>query len=303
MAIIDKAGINFLAFLFGTTFSLYPFFFKSLLTDLPQKVYLTYFSVLALVHFVFVNIILYAVIQRKFAYKIAMIAGNLGATFAIGFLLCLYSVEWHYFGRFIMAKSFFHWADFQIIATTNPDKELSINSYLLQTRSPLNMAAFGSCVEFALEWYFFPHLKEQLWCVSLIGVLMTLCGDGLRKVTNLTAAANFNQNDLQKRKGNHVLVTHGVYRWSRHPSYLGCFIWSLGTQIMLCNPVCLLAYAAGAWNFFKWLIYYEEQRLINQFGKDYVVYQSQVPTRLPGVQGYSQSWCLLMDKEDGRKNE
>ena len=111
-----------------------------------------------------------------------------------------------------MAKSFFHWADFQIVAQTNPNKQVSIDSYLLQRQSPLNKAALGSCVEFVIEWYFFPHLKQQLWLVSLIGVFMTLAGDVLRKFTNLTAAADFNQTHFAKTNHNHVLVTHGPYR-------------------------------------------------------------------------------------------
>ena len=99
MAMLDKAEINLLAFLFGGTLSLYPFLSKWLLEDLSEEVNLFNVYIFALVHFVLVNIGCYAMIKKRFAYKIAVMAGNLGIVFAIGFLVCLYSVEWHYLGR------------------------------------------------------------------------------------------------------------------------------------------------------------------------------------------------------------
>ncbi len=36
----------------------------------------------------------------------------------------------------------------------------------------------------------------------------------------------------------------------RHPSYFGWFYWSVGTQILLGNPVCSVLYTYAAWSFF-----------------------------------------------------
>ena len=47
------------------------------------------------------------------------------------------------------------------------------------------------------------------------------------------------------------LVTHGIYSLSRHPSYAGWFYWSIGTQLLMCNPVCTLGYAYASWKFFE----------------------------------------------------
>ena len=55
----------------------------------------------------------------------------------------------------------------------------------------------------------------------------------------ITAKANFNHVVQSDKKSNHVLVTHGLYGWSRHPSYVGWFYWSIGTQVML-NIIYLL---------------------------------------------------------------
>ncbi|CAN0453530.1 unnamed protein product, partial [Hapterophycus canaliculatus] len=35
----------------------------------------------------------------------------------------------------------------------------------------------------------------------------------------------------RQREESHQLVTSGVYRFLRHPSYFGWFWWSLGTQV------------------------------------------------------------------------
>nr|ACU18188.1 unknown [Glycine max] len=48
----------------------------------------------------------------------------------------------------------------------------------------------------------------------------------------------------------HQLITHGIYSYIRHPWYRGFLIWSVGTQIMLCNPISTIAFAAVVWCFF-----------------------------------------------------
>lgn len=84
----------------------------------------------------------------------------------------------------------------------------------------------------------------------------------------------------------HVLVTHGVYSWFRHPSYVGWFYWSIGTQLVLLNPVCVVAYAVASWFFFRERVAIEEIMLLNFFGQQYCVYQQKVGTGLPFIAGY-----------------
>jgi len=58
-------------------------------------------------------------------------------------------------------------------------------------------------------------------------------------------------------------------------------------QIILCNPICAIAYAYVAWRFFNQRIMDEEKYLITFFGVDYVRYQQRVPVGLPYIRGYS----------------
>lgn len=45
-------------------------------------------------------------------------------------------------------------------------------------------------------------------------------------------------------------------RFVRHPSYLGFFIWSIGTQVLLVNPICTVGYAIVTWRYFAQRIRY-----------------------------------------------
>lgn len=74
------------------------------------------------------------------------------------------------------------------------------------------------------------ELKQLKW-LSLLGLLMVLCGDSLRKAAMLTAGSNFNHIVQNEKARSHVLVTSGVYAFFRHPSYVGWFYWSTGTQV------------------------------------------------------------------------
>lgn len=74
------------------------------------------------------------------------------------------------------------------------------------------------------------ELKQLKW-LSLLGLLMVLGGDSLRKAAMLTAGSNFNHIVQNEKARSHVLVTSGVYSFFRHPSYVGWFYWSAGTQV------------------------------------------------------------------------
>ncbi|KAG1661242.1 Protein-S-isoprenylcysteine O-methyltransferase [Nymphon striatum] len=129
-------------------------------------------------------------------------------------------------------------------------------------------------------------LKASCWWISIIGILTCIGGEVIRKQAMITAGTNFNHLIQFQRKQDHVLVTHGVYRYFRHPAYVGWFWWSIGTQIVLCNPICAVAYSVAAWKFFSVRIAEEEITLLNFFGQDYVNYQRNVGTGIPFINGY-----------------
>ena len=76
-----------------------------------------------------------------------------------------------------------------------------------------------------------------------------------------------------KNQYENKLITHGIYKYVRHPSYLGFWLYCIGIQLMLLNigNLTLTIYILN-W-FFKIRIEYEENQLINKYGDKYINYQ------------------------------
>ncbi|CAG5129067.1 unnamed protein product [Candidula unifasciata] len=282
---IRQAKISFVTFLSGASVVLLP----PLMTIIPSASFLwqDLWHALLMIHFLVCNGAFSAIyVHQKDSYKIAVRAGNLGFAFGLSVLLSFYSTWWCHFGWYMMALTFFHWSEYQTTALTN-SKSLTLESFLLDHSREYKLAAVASCLEFVLENLIFPDLKQLHW-VSGFGAVLTIGGEILRKLSMFTAQTNFNHHIQHTKQDGHILVTRGVYRLFRHPSYVGWFAWSLGTQIMLCNPVCLIAYTIVSWRFFNERIYEEEICLLNFFGEDYLEYQRRVPTGIPFIYGYQQ---------------
>lgn len=112
---------------------------------------------------------------------------------------------------------------------------------------------------------------------------MCFLGQLLRTGAMYQAASNFTHLVSTEKKQKHKLVTHGLYACFRHPSYVGWFWWSIGTQVLLKNPVCIVVYAVAAWRFFAARIPYEEDHLKHFFGIEYTRYQDHVPSGIPFI--------------------
>lgn len=218
-------------------------------------------------------------------YQISIRASFLGYTFGTGVLFYLTMPQsWKIFGVYIVVLSVFHMTEFLAIAFTNPSA-LSPDTFIINHSTAYTLAAGVSWVEFLVERYYFPDMKTNLW-IPVVGLVLCAIGEFLRKTAIFTAKRNFNHVIQSKKANNHTLVTHGVYNICRHPSYVGWFYWSVGTQLVLQNPMCTVLYAIVSWKFFHDRIFIEEISLLNFFGNDYVQYQKKVGTGLPFISGY-----------------
>ncbi|KAJ4460107.1 putative protein-S-isoprenylcysteine O-methyltransferase [Paratrimastix pyriformis] len=158
-------------------------------------------------------------------------------------------------------------------------KDTSIYSMCL---SPQFLIFMGlALAEFLVESWLVPSVKYAP--IMILGFFVTLFGEIIRKTAIITAGHNFTHLIAEEKKETHTLVRHGIYRFFRHPSYFGWFWWAVGTQIMLCNPVCVAAFAYVSWYFFYDRIRYEEYYLVRFFGQEYEQYRKEVPTRIPFI--------------------
>jgi protein-S-isoprenylcysteine O-methyltransferase len=226
--------------------------------------------------FVTGNIIAFVVLWPIMNFSIYWRSSLLSNVFLIGILI---SNQRTYpslvcFGYYLMSLSFFHLSEYTFTALFNQE-ETSTDSFLLNHSWEYGIAAASSWCEFLIEAFLFPSLKLSLY-TRLVGIFFILFGELFRKSAMYTAGTNFNHYVQESKQENHILVTSGVYAFFRHPSYFGWFVWSIGTQILLANPICTVLYTIVSWKFFNSRIVYEEYYLLKFFGKQYLNYQEKV---------------------------
>ncbi|KAF1316287.1 Isoprenylcysteine carboxyl methyltransferase, partial [Globisporangium splendens] len=182
---------------------------------------------------------------------------------------------------YVIALCFFHLSEFMVTASFRPSI-VSYESFLLNHSREYHIALAGSCVEFWLEFYLTPAWKVHT-SVLVTGLVIVCFGQSFRIAAMATAASNFSHRIEYQKRQEHVLVTHGVYKYVRHPSYLGWFAWTIGSQVLLGNPVCGIGYTIVSWGFFRDRIPYEEHLLLNFFPEEYPKYKARTISGIPFV--------------------
>eukprot|EP00538_Stauroneis_constricta_P005001 CAMPEP_0119566362 /NCGR_PEP_ID=MMETSP1352-20130426/32838_1 /TAXON_ID=265584 /ORGANISM="Stauroneis constricta, Strain CCMP1120" /LENGTH=238 /DNA_ID=CAMNT_0007615457 /DNA_START=76 /DNA_END=792 /DNA_ORIENTATION=- len=176
--------------------------------------------------------------------------------------------------------SFFHLMEFFTTALFNAEV-VSADSYLVNHSTTYTFAALFSWTEFATRFIFAPNWNNA--SISIVGFGVVVVSQVIRSLAMITCGASFNHMIQREKKENHVLITHGVYRYLRHPSYFGFYYWSIGVQLILNNTVagCLSAIASSI--FFRRRIPYEEQSLVCHFEEEYVEFAKRAYIGIPFV--------------------
>lgn len=213
--------------------------------------------------------------------RTVIIAYGLGIAIGLGCMVAKLSFSLADFGLYLIAVSLFHLWEYLYVCIYRPS-DATAESFMVNHSNEANIAILLCWIEYFVEWYYLPWLKSN-WPVYAFAFLFVLGGQALRTIAMMTAAQNFNHKIAEMKEKDHVLVTHGVYSVVRHPSYTGWFVWSVATQVMLLNPICIITYAYVSWSFFKNRIEYEEATLISHFGEEYKQYQKNVPSGIPLV--------------------
>jgi protein-S-isoprenylcysteine O-methyltransferase Ste14 len=80
---------------------------------------------------------------------------------------------------------------------------------------------------------------------------------------------------------NHVLFKNKIYKYIRHPSYLGAIISYTGFGIFLCNWISLAILVVAITSVNLYRIKYEEKLLLSHFGDDYKEYMKKTKKFIP----------------------
>ena len=160
---------------------------------------------------------------RPSQFDVAWRALLLGTVLNVALILSTFTLKYQTLGIYLIFLSFFHWSEFMMQSIFNPDTT-DVSSYMLYHSDAYVVAFIASLVEYSLELYLLPSMKQPTFLTN-IGLTLLIFGEGLRKVSMYTAKSNFNHYvQLNKNEG-HELVTHGVYRLFRYSNATSsCFL-------------------------------------------------------------------------------
>ncbi len=117
--------------------------------------------------------------------------------------------------------------------------------------------------------------------VTLVGQLLALLAlvIGLLQ-TGIYSFLGFEQMLKPSPTSTSQLVTVGLYRWVRHPLYSAGLVFIWLTPIMTSS---LLALNIGLTVYLVLGAFYEERKLVREFGPAYTNYQQSTPMLIPGL--------------------
>ncbi|KAJ1925923.1 farnesyl cysteine-carboxyl methyltransferase [Tieghemiomyces parasiticus] len=186
-------------------------------------------------------------------------------------------------GPVLVFLPLFHYLEYLSTALYNPSA-LGFDSFVLwpDIEGRYYQAMLFTLVEFLVEAYVAPGMKLTWWTWTT-GLLLLTAGQAIRTLAMVTAKRSFSHYIATERDPAHVLVTHGVYRSVRHPSYAGFLLFNAGLQIYLANPVAIVAYMMAVGQFVLRRMDQEEELLVQFFGSAYVNYQKRTAALIPYI--------------------
>lgn len=120
-------------------------------------------------------------------------------------------------------------------------------------------------------------IHREFW---IIGVLLLATGIALRFVASRTLGLFFNHALVIQRE--HRLIDVGIYRYVRHPAYLGTLLMILGSSWAFYTHVGVFVVLAG-FIFALRRIRCEEGMLKNEFGREYLEYKNRTAALIPWI--------------------
>jgi protein-S-isoprenylcysteine O-methyltransferase Ste14 len=142
--------------------------------------------------------------------------------------------------------------------------------FILLTLRPLAAVMLAGLVAFlvrpgSMAWSSLPLPGWLRW----IGVPLGMAAVGLLFWTLRSLGRNLTDTVVTRREAS--LVTHGPYRWIRHPFYLSMLLAVIAISLVAANWF-LAATGAGVFTLLAIRATTEEQNLLQRFGRDYEDY-------------------------------
>ena len=119
-----------------------------------------------------------------------------------------------------------------------------------------------------------PIGKINIFPWNLSGVILIILGI----IISSAGSAKFEKEgtNIPTFKDPDKLVTDGIYKLSRHPMYLGFAILLAGIAVVLSSATSLILFVIFVVITDSWYIRFEEKKMVEKFGKNYLDYRSKV---------------------------
>lgn len=139
-------------------------------------------------------------------------------------------------------------------------------------------------VAFLVAWFDpwkFSWDSSKIYWLDCISVFLFISGMALRwgAILSLKRAFTVKVSILK----DHKLKKDGLYKWVRHPSYTGMFIYGLGYALSFHSILCIVLIISAVWFSTHSRILVEEEVLESHFGADYQEYKRKSWKLFPGI--------------------
>jgi len=144
----------------------------------------------------------------------------------------------------------------------------------------INIVSLGSLAVTAWDFIVQQQGVYSLRWLSLVGFMLFIPSLVIYLAARMTLGRLFSKT-LVIVEG-HELITHGIYRHVRHPSYTGSILFFLGLPLLF-NSVLGFAIVLPMIILVLLRIPIEENMLLREFGEDYREYMKRTKKLIPSV--------------------
>ena len=226
---------------------------------------------------------LYYFITPKSKFKVDHIIGIILCSifsFSLAMLFFTNTIFYQFY-LYLLTEIIYHYSEY-ISVIIYHFYNLEYKSFLLDHSNEWIFALIFSYLETIIGTIYFRKIKQNIYTFYL-GIIITIIGQTFRIGALYTGKKNFTHLLSYEKKEGHFLMTTGFYGITRHPSYFGFLVWTIGTQLMCLNIIGLIGFPIGLYLFFEDRIIEEEGLLIEFFGYDYLEYKKNVGILIPFI--------------------
>ena len=173
------------------------------------------------------------------------------------------------------------------------EKRDRVSSIIIFGLPALGLGVLGVALAFALPAVARAHQTEPSWfyrfvlgsteigMVNLLGLLIAWGAFPVR-IAAKHALGKFYTINVAILK-DHTLVESGIYRYIRHPLYLGILMYYLGLPLIIASTfgVLVVTIPATVGSFYRMRL--EEEALVNRFGDRYLTYAKKTARLIPYI--------------------